>query len=84
MFLSAMKLMARRKKADITDVAVTVDVGLNSTVSAAFSCPPPCTWRCPVSTRQTADKLVEAAHQVCPYSNATRGNIEVTVDTIVG
>jgi len=31
-----------------------------------------------------AEKLVESAHQVCPYSNATRGNIEVTLDTIVG
>ena len=31
----------------------------------------------------TADELVEAAHAVCPYSNATRGNIEVTVDATV-
>jgi len=31
----------------------------------------------------TADDLVAKAHQVCPYSNATRGNIEVTLDTIV-
>ena len=30
-----------------------------------------------------ADGLVAAAHQVCPYSNATRGNIEVTLDTTV-
>jgi organic hydroperoxide reductase OsmC/OhrA len=32
----------------------------------------------------TADELAAAAHQVCPYSNATRANIHVTVDTIVG
>ena len=31
----------------------------------------------------TADELVEAAHQICPYSNATRGNIDVTVDATV-
>jgi organic hydroperoxide reductase OsmC/OhrA len=31
----------------------------------------------------TADGLAEAAHLVCPYSNATRGNIQATVDTIV-
>jgi osmotically inducible protein OsmC len=32
----------------------------------------------------TADRLVEAAHEICPYSNATRGNIAVTVDATVG
>jgi len=32
--------------------------------------------------KETAQKLVDAAHQVCPYSNATRGNIDVTI-TIV-
>jgi len=31
----------------------------------------------------TAEKLVEQAHQVCPYSNATRGNIDVQLDTTV-
>ncbi len=31
-----------------------------------------------------ADQLVQAAHAVCPYSNATRGNIAVTVDATVG
>ena len=31
----------------------------------------------------TADELVAEAHQVCPYSNATRGNIDVAIDTTV-
>jgi organic hydroperoxide reductase OsmC/OhrA len=31
----------------------------------------------------TADGLVDKAHLVCPYSNATRGNIEVEIDTLV-
>ena len=30
----------------------------------------------------TADKIVHAAHEVCPYSNATRGNIEVTLKIV--
>ncbi|WP_420828525.1 OsmC family protein [Jeotgalibaca caeni] len=30
------------------------------------------------ASKETAQELVEAAHQVCPYSNATRGNIDVT------
>jgi organic hydroperoxide reductase OsmC/OhrA len=33
--------------------------------------------------KDQADKLVEAAHQVCPYSNATRGNIDVTLNVEV-
>jgi hypothetical protein len=32
--------------------------------------------------KATAQKLVDAAHQVCPYSNATRGNIEVTITLV--
>jgi len=38
----------------------------------------------PASPSRGARSVVESAHQVCPYSNATRGNIEVTLDTIVG
>jgi organic hydroperoxide reductase OsmC/OhrA len=34
--------------------------------------------------RQVAEELVEAAHHVCPYSNATRGNIEVTITIVTG
>jgi osmotically inducible protein OsmC len=32
--------------------------------------------------KATAQKLVDAAHQVCPYSNATRGNIDVTITLV--
>jgi osmotically inducible protein OsmC len=32
--------------------------------------------------RDVAQKLVEAAHQVCPYSRATRGNIDVTLNVV--
>ncbi|QBI54239.1 organic hydroperoxide resistance protein [Streptomonospora litoralis] len=35
----------------------------------------------PGKSQEEAQKLVEAAHQVCPYSRATRGNIEVTLTT---
>ncbi len=36
----------------------------------------------PTWTRQQAQKIVDAAHEVCPYSNATRGNVEVTLDVV--
>jgi len=34
--------------------------------------------------RQVAESLAEAAHHLCPYSNATRGNIEVTLNVVTG
>ncbi len=36
----------------------------------------------PKLDKATAQSLVDAAHQVCPYSNATRGNIEVTLSIV--
>jgi lipoyl-dependent peroxiredoxin len=36
----------------------------------------------PKLDKATAGSLVEAAHQVCPYSNATRGNIDVTLSVV--
>jgi len=36
----------------------------------------------PGMDKDAARKLVDAAHQVCPYSNATRGNIEVALDVV--
>ena len=36
----------------------------------------------PGMDREAAQKLVQAAHQVCPYSNATRGNIDVTLNLV--
>jgi len=34
-------------------------------------------------SQQDAEELVKEAHQICPYSNATRNNIEVTFNTVV-
>ena len=83
-FLSALKLIARRQKADIADVAVTADVGLNSNGAGGFQLSVALHVEMSGVDQATADALAAAAHQVCPYSNATRGNIEATVDTIVG
>ncbi|MCM4080095.1 organic hydroperoxide resistance protein [Paractinoplanes hotanensis] len=78
-FHSAVKLVARSRKIDLADTAITVDVGigpksdgtpgfqLNATIEAELS----------GVDQDTAQQLLEAAHQVCPYSNATRGNIDV-------
>ena len=34
----------------------------------------------PAVSREVAQQVIEQAHQVCPYSNATRGNVEVTLE----
>ena len=83
-FLSALKLVARRSKADVRDVAVTTDVGLNSNGSGGFVLSVALHIEMSGVDQVTAEAFVATAHSVCPYSNATRGNIEVTVDTIVG
>jgi len=82
--LSALKLVARRAKVDIADTAVTVDVGLNSNGSGGFQLSAALHFEMSGVDQATADRLVATAHHVCPYSNATRGNIDVSVDTLVG
>jgi osmotically inducible protein OsmC len=48
-------------------------------IPAGFGIQVAMTIRLPGLDRAVAEQLVAAAHQVCPYSNATRGNIEVTL-----
>ncbi len=81
-FLSALKLIAGRQKAPIADAAVTADVGIGPNDTGGFGLSVALHVEMSGVDQATAEALVEAAHQVCPYSNATRGNIEVTLDTI--
>ena len=77
-FASALGLVAGKEKVDISDAAVTAEVGLNANGSGGFALS--VTLRVELPEDVPAEKgreLVEAAHQVCPYSNATRGNIPV-------
>ncbi len=83
-FLSALKLIARREKAPIADAAVTADVGIGPNDAGGFGLTVALHVEMSGVDQPTAQKLADAAHQVCPYSNATRGNIDVTVDTIIG
>lgn len=82
-FLSALKLIARRSKLPVADVAVTVDVSLNPNGAGGFALGADLHVEMAGVDQATADDLVAQAHQVCPYSNATRGNIEVTLESIV-
>jgi len=79
-FESALKLVARREKLDADDVSVESAVTLTPTPDRAFALSVALDVSLPsVDDAGEAVKLVELAHQVCPYSNATRGNIDVTL-----
>lgn len=83
-FHSALKLVAGRSKARISDTAVTAEVSINPKDDGGFQLAVALHAEIGGVDQETADSLVEQAHQVCPYSNATRGNIEVTVDATIG
>ena len=78
-FHSALRLVARQQKADVSDSAVGARVTLGSGDDGAFGLAVELEITLPNVDNATAQQLAEAAHQVCPYSNATRGNIEVTL-----
>jgi osmotically inducible protein OsmC len=76
-FHSALRGIARRDKIDLTDTAITVDVGIGPNGAGGFGLTVAIEAEIPSVDHATAEKLIEAAHQVCPYSNATRGNVDV-------
>ncbi|MEU1269050.1 organic hydroperoxide resistance protein [Streptomyces sp. NPDC005799] len=76
-FGSALGLVGRQAKVDVTEAAVTAEVGIGKQ-GEGFGLQVTLRVELPDTVDQeTGRKLVETAHQVCPYSNATRGNIEV-------
>ncbi|WP_406099409.1 organic hydroperoxide resistance protein [Streptomyces sp. NBC_01013] len=76
-FASALGLVGRQAKIDVTDAAVTGEVGIGKQ-GEGFGLAVTLRVELPDSVDEaTGRKLVEQAHQVCPYSNATRGNIPV-------
>jgi osmotically inducible protein OsmC len=75
-FHSALQLIARREKVRVRDSSVTAQVGIGP-AGEGFGLAVTLTIDIPDVEREVAEKLAAAAHQVCPYSNATRGNIDV-------
>ena len=81
-FIGAMKHVASMQKITLpSDTSVHAEVGIGQ-IPAGFGVQVAMTITIPGMVREAAEKLVEEAHTVCPYSNATRGNIDVTL-TIV-
>ena len=81
-FHSALKLIARREKVNVDESAVTARVGLGMNDAGGFNIAVELEAELPDVDRDTAEKLVEQAHQVCPYSNATRGNVDVQLTVV--
>jgi Ohr subfamily peroxiredoxin len=77
-FLGAMKFVASQGGPQVpADAAVTATVGIGPRAAGGFGLDVALTIALPGVERVAAEALVEKAHQVCPYSNAIRGNVEV-------
>jgi Ohr subfamily peroxiredoxin len=77
-FESALGAVARRRKLDAGDVAIDAKVTLFPTEDRTFQIGVELDVTLPsIDDDEIAVELVKAAHLVCPYSNATRGNVEV-------
>jgi osmotically inducible protein OsmC len=81
-FIGAMKFVAgAQKKVLPADTSIAAEVGIGP-IPAGFGIQAALNVSIPGWDRADAEALVEAAHKVCPYSNATRGNIDVTLTVI--
>jgi Ohr subfamily peroxiredoxin len=79
-FESALHLVARRRKVEAGDARIDARVNLHPTEERGFALSVEMDVSLPsVEDGDTARELVAYAHRVCPYSHATRGNIDVTI-----
>ena len=84
-FIGAMKAVAARQKLALpADVSSTADVSIGPMTGkeGAFGISVAMAVTVPGMAKADAEKLVATAHEVCPYSNATRGNIDVTLTVL--
>ena len=83
-FLGALRLVAGRAKLNLDDATdVTVEVGFGKDSEGGFGLTGTIVGYLPGLDQSAADDLVHQAQQVCPYSKATRGNIDVEVSARV-
>lgn len=78
-FEGALGTVARRAKAEVGDVAIDSKVNLQAEDDRSFGISVALDVTLPSVEGEAAVELVREAHKVCPYSNATRGNIEVAL-----
>lgn len=83
-FLGALRLVARNNKIDLDDASgITAQVGFGKDPAGGFAINANLIGYLPGLEQGVADDLMNQAHQVCPYSKATRGNIDVTLSAKV-
>ena len=78
-FESAIKVVARREKLDADAVSIDSRVDFGPAEDRSFTIAVTLDVTLPGFDEEQAAEIVEAAHKVCPYSNATRGNIDVAL-----
>jgi lipoyl-dependent peroxiredoxin len=81
-FIGALKAVSGKMKIAIpADTSIHAEVGIGP-IPAGFGIQAKLDISLPGLDREVARKLIDAAHQVCPYSNATRGNIDVALSLV--
>lgn len=81
-FIGALKVVAAREKVALpADTSITGRVGIGP-IANGFGIQAELQVSIPGMPRDSAEALVAQAHQMCPYSNATRGNIDVTLTVV--
>jgi Ohr subfamily peroxiredoxin len=84
-FIGAMKAVAARQKTTLpAEVSINADVSIGPMTGkpGAFGIAVAMAVSVPGMDRAAAEALVAAAHEVCPYSNATRGNVDVVLTVV--
>ncbi len=81
-FHSALKVVAGQEKADVTGTEVSASVSIGTLDNGGFGLAVELDVHAPNLEHDAALALVEKAHEVCPYSNATRNNVDVTLSVI--
>ena len=81
-FHSALKLVAGGEGADATGTEVSASVSIGTLDSGGFGLAVELDVSIPNVSPEVAETLVAKAHEVCPYSNATRGNVDVTLTVV--
>jgi osmotically inducible protein OsmC len=81
-FLNALLGVGRRMKLDTTDAAVSASISLGKVSEYAFGLSGELVIYLPNVPVESRQEVVDLAHQACPYSNATRGNMDVTLTLV--
>jgi Ohr subfamily peroxiredoxin len=84
-FIGAIKAVGARQKITVpadTSIKAEVSIGPMAGKVGAFSIAASLAVTIPGMDKAAAEALVKAAHEVCPYSNATRGNIDVSITVV--